>query len=56
MEFTYFSLEKVALFCYQSPAQCTSFQGGDCAIFDILSAMVCSFGREARYSARTIGA
>ena len=39
MDFAYFSIVKVALFCYQSPAQCTPWQGGDCVIFDVLPAM-----------------
>ena len=56
MDFAYFSIVKVALFCYQSPAQCTPWQGGDCVIFDVLPAMGCSFGREASCSIRTTGA
>lgn len=56
MKFAYLSNAKVALFCFESPAQCTSWQGGDCVILDALPAIDCSFGREARRSARTSGA
>jgi len=56
MDFTYFSNETIAIFCYLSPAQRTSWQGGDCVIFDALPAIDCSFGREARFSTRISGA
>jgi hypothetical protein len=56
MKFCIFLQRKEYDILYPCPAQCTSYQGSDCVIFDTLSAIDCNFGREARRSTRIIGA